>query len=67
MGIPEYEAKRYEGHLTEGGVLLSVDCDTGDQITRAKNLLTDTGANDIASSAEASVGSDGVQQPIAAM
>ena len=32
MGIPEYEAKRYEGRMREGGVLLSVHCDTSDEI-----------------------------------
>ena len=26
MGIPEYEAKRYEGRLKEGGILVSVHC-----------------------------------------
>src|SRR5271170_7523954 len=53
MGIPEYEAKRYEGHIKAGGVLLSVHCDTSDQITRAKDLLKHTGAQDISSSGEA--------------
>ena len=57
MGIPEYEAKRYEGHLKEGGVLLSVHCDTADEITRAKGMLTGTGAVDIASTGETGVGS----------
>jgi hypothetical protein len=54
MGIPEYEAKRYEGRLKEGGVLLSVHCDTSEEITRAKDLLRHTGAQDISSSGEAS-------------
>jgi hypothetical protein len=36
--LPEYEAKRYEGHLKSSGVLLSVHCDTADQITRAKGI-----------------------------
>jgi hypothetical protein len=54
MGIPEYEAKRYEGRIKEGGVLLSVHCDTADEITRAKELLKQTGAQDISSSGEAS-------------
>jgi hypothetical protein len=54
MGIPEYEAKRYEGHIKAGGVLLSVHCDTSDEITRAKDLLKHTGAQDISSSGEAS-------------
>src|SRR5450759_2378320 len=53
MGIPEYEAKRYEGHIKAGGVLLSVHCDTSDEITQAKDLLKHTGAQDISSSGEA--------------
>jgi hypothetical protein len=52
MGIPEYEAKRYEGHVKGGGTLLSVHCDTSDQISRAKDLLKGTGATDIASTGE---------------
>jgi len=52
MGIPEYEAKRYEGRVKEGGVLLSVHCDTSEEISRAKDLLKDTGAEDIASAGE---------------
>lgn len=54
MGIPEYQAKRYEGRVKDGGVLLSVHCETSDQISRAKDLLKQTGAEDISSSAEAS-------------
>jgi Heat induced stress protein YflT len=53
MGIPEYEAKRYEGHIKAGGVLLSVHCDTSDEIARAKDLLKHTGAQEISSSGEA--------------
>ena len=52
MGIPEYEAKRYEGRVKKGGVLLSVHCDTSDQIDRSKELLKQTGAEDIASANE---------------
>ena len=54
MGIPEYEAKRYEGHLKNGGVLLSVHCDTSDQVSRAKDALKTTGAEDISSTGESS-------------
>ena len=54
MGIPEYEAKRYEGRVKGGGTLLSVHCDTSEQISRAKDLLKSTGAEDIASSGESS-------------
>src|SRR5450432_3673811 len=53
MGIPEYEAERYEGRVKDGGVLLSVHCDTSDEISRAKYLLKATGAEDIASTGEA--------------
>jgi hypothetical protein len=54
MGIPEYEAKRYEGRIKEGGVLLSVHCDTSEEIKRAKDLLKNTGAEDISSTGESS-------------
>jgi hypothetical protein len=54
MGIPEYEAKRYEGHVKNGGTLMSVHCDTSDEISRAKDLLKSTGATDIASTGETS-------------
>jgi hypothetical protein len=53
MGIPEYEAKRYEGAVKGGGTLLSVHCDTSEQIDAAKKSLQDTGARDISSSSEA--------------
>jgi len=60
MGIPEYEAKRYEGRVKDGGVLLSVHCDTSDEIERAKTLLEQTGAEDISSAGEKAVSSHGV-------
>jgi hypothetical protein len=52
MGIPEYEAKRFEGAVKDGGTLLSVHCDTSEEVTRAKDALKSTGARDIASSGE---------------
>jgi hypothetical protein len=48
MGIPEYEAKRYEGRIREGGILLSVHCDSSDWVKRGKEILVETGAQDIA-------------------
>ena len=56
MGIPEYEAKRYEGRLQKGGILLSVHCDTSDEIDRAKDILERTGGEDISSTGESSTG-----------
>ena len=54
LGIPEYEAKRYEGRLQKGGILLSVHCDTSDEIKRAKEILKNTNAEDISSTGESS-------------
>jgi hypothetical protein len=54
VGIPEYEAKRYEGLVKQGRVLLSVHCDNSDWVSRAKDLLEQSGAQDISSTGEAS-------------
>jgi hypothetical protein len=53
MGIPEYEAKRYEGRVKEGGILLSVHSDNSDWTKRAKQILERSGAQDISSTGEA--------------
>ena len=53
MGIPEYEAKRYEGRIKEGGILLSVHSDDSEWTKRAKEILERTGAQDISSTGEA--------------
>jgi len=60
LGIPEYEAKRYEGRVKDGGVLLSVHCDSSNEVSRAKDILKETGAEDISSSGEKSVSTHGV-------
>lgn len=54
LGTPEYVAKRYEGRVRDGGILLSVHSDNLDWTRRAKEILERTGAQDISSSAEAS-------------
>jgi hypothetical protein len=56
MGIPEYEAKRYEGRVKDGGILLSVHSDSSASTKRAKEILKRTAAQDISSTGEA--GSD---------
>jgi hypothetical protein len=56
IGIREYDAKRYEGRVKNGGILLSAHCDTSEEITRAKETLKRTGAEEIASTGEKSVG-----------
>ena len=57
MGIPEYEAKRYEGRVKDGGILVSVHCDSSDEVSRAKDILKGAGGDDVASSGEKSVSS----------
>lgn len=59
-GIPEYEAKRYEGRIRSGGILLSVHCESDLMVGRAKEMLRHTGAQDIAAGEEgrASAGHD---------
>jgi hypothetical protein len=56
-GIPEYEAKRYEGRIRNGGILLSVHCDSEIMIGRAKELMRHTGGQDIAAAEEGRVSS----------
>lgn len=53
MGIPEYEAKRYEGRVKSGGILLSVHCDNSDWVKRGKQILEQTGAEEISEAGEA--------------
>src|SRR5690348_11868796 len=53
MGIPEYEAKRYEGRIKEGGILLSVHSDNSDWTKKATEILRRSGAEDVSSTGEA--------------
>jgi hypothetical protein len=52
LGIPEYEAKRYEGKVKEGGILISVHSESSDETSRAKNIFKEEGAHDISSTGE---------------
>lgn len=52
MGIPEYEAKRYEGRVKHGGILLSVHCDSHEWARRGADILKSTGAEDVSSTHE---------------
>jgi hypothetical protein len=58
MGIPEYEAKRYEGLVKKGGILISVHVDTPDLKKQAKEILEETGAEDISDESEVESGSE---------
>ena len=52
LGMPEYEAKRYESFVKNGGILLSVHASDSDEVDRAKKCLERTGASDISSTSE---------------
>lgn len=54
MGIPELVAKRYEGKLQEGNVLISVHTENSEEIKRAKEIFANAGAEDICTVADSS-------------
>jgi hypothetical protein len=58
MGIPEYEAKRYESFIASGGMLLSVHCVDKELAHRARSVLDGFGAHDIGDTKESSVPHD---------
>jgi uncharacterized protein (TIGR02284 family) len=53
LGIPEFEAKRYEGRLKDGGVLICAHCETAGEVLRAREILAGSGATDISATGEA--------------
>ena len=59
MGIPEYEAKRYEGQVKNGNILISVHSEDGEETDRAKKIFESAGAQDISSAGEAAVAHHG--------
>ena len=58
MGIPEIEAKRYEGKIKEGNILLSVHTENAEEVKRAKEIFTKAGAQDICSTGDAAAPKD---------
>jgi uncharacterized membrane protein len=58
LGIPEIEAKRYEGKVKAGNLLLSVHTENSEEITRAKDIFTKAGAQDVCATGEASTPKD---------
>ncbi len=63
MGIPEYLAKRYEGRIKKGGILLSVHCDDSEWTKKAEAILKETGAEDVSSTAESKADYQTTDQP----
>jgi hypothetical protein len=64
IGIPEYEARRYEGRVRDGGNLLSVHCDDSEWTKLAKEILGRTGAKHISSTEEARADFARTRKPI---
>src|SRR3989475_9369775 len=52
LGMPEYEAKRYEGKIRDGNILVSVHTENGTEVTRAKDIFKRAGAVDISYTGE---------------
>jgi len=55
MGIPEFEAKRYDAKVREGSILISVHTESSHQRDVAKDVFKRNNADDISSGAEASI------------
>src|SRR5437667_1147408 len=55
LGIPEYEAKQYEGKILKGNMLISVHTEDGDEVDRAKEIFKRESAQDISYTGEAAV------------
>ncbi|HEY3853123.1 MAG TPA: hypothetical protein VGO67_01875 [Verrucomicrobiae bacterium] len=54
LGIPEIEAKRYEGKINQGNLLISVHTEDSDEVSEAKEIFKAAGAQDICSTGESS-------------
>jgi hypothetical protein len=55
LGIPEYEAKQYEGKVKNGNILISVHTDDSKQRRIAKEIFERAHAEDVSSTGEARV------------
>ena len=64
FGIPEYEAKRFEGRVHAGAILLSVHCDDREWCSRAETILRNSGAEDISSTSESGADFAATDKPV---
>jgi len=55
LGMPEFEAKKYEGRVKSGSVLISVHSENSTEMDRAKKIIEAAGGEDISTSSEAAV------------
>ena len=63
LGIPEFEAKRYEGKLRQGNILISVHSENSTETDRAEKILKQAHAHDISSATESGVKKDKTAAP----
>jgi hypothetical protein len=63
LGIPEIQAKRYEGKVQEGNILISVHTENGKEIDRAKEIFEKAGAADICTAGDAATPKDSKKNP----
>lgn len=63
LGVPEFEAKRYEGKIRGGNVLVSVHSENSDETKRAKTIFERAGAEDISTAGEAGVSDKSAKAP----
>lgn len=52
LGIPELEAKRYEGKLQEGNILIAVHAEDSDEVARVREIFETAEASDICTTSE---------------
>jgi hypothetical protein len=64
MGIPEYEAKQYEGKIKQGNILISVHSEKSEETSRAKDIFERGGAHDISSTSEEGVSDKDKSRPV---
>jgi hypothetical protein len=65
LGIPELEAKRYEGKIKQGNILLSVHTESSDEIKAAEKIFKNAGAQDICTTGESNAPAKGTKEPYA--
>ena len=63
MGIPELEAKRYEGKVKDGNILISAHANSSARVTIAKDIFKSGGATDVSTGSEASAPDPAVRHP----
>lgn len=52
MGIPEFEAKQYQGRVQQGDILMSVHTNNHEQVNQVKAIFKECGAEQIATAKE---------------